>query len=228
MPDIVTNLGKYKTLVFDCDGVILDSNKLKTEAFFQAALRYGEDHARFLVDYHRTRGGVSRFEKFRFFLDEYLGIDDPQGEHLDELLLSYANIVTEGLCACACTPGLHDLREQTADARWMIVSGGKQDELRNIFSLRKIDQLFDAGIFGSPDTKGQIVERELEKGTLRKDALFFGDSEYDYRISRKYGLDFLFVSQWTEMPEWQFFCKTEGIEAIALVGDTLHPEKADV
>ena len=36
------NLKKYKTLVFDCDGVILDSNRIKTEAFYRTTQKYGE------------------------------------------------------------------------------------------------------------------------------------------------------------------------------------------
>lgn len=218
MPDLAIDLARYKTLVFDCDGVILDSNKVKTEAFYQAALPYGEDHASFLVDYHRARGGISRFEKFRYFLDEHLGIDDPSGERLDELLESYAINVKEGLLACACTPGLHELRERTPDASWMVVSGGKQDELREVFSARKIDHLFDGGIFGSPDPKGEIVEREINNGSLRNEAIFFGDSEYDYRVASRYGLDFLFIFHWTEMPGWRNFCKVEKIQSVAFVG----------
>ncbi|NLC22432.1 MAG: HAD family hydrolase, partial [Halomonadaceae bacterium] len=33
-------LKAYLTLVFDCDGVVLDSNRVKTEAFYQATLPY--------------------------------------------------------------------------------------------------------------------------------------------------------------------------------------------
>ena len=29
----MNNLNKYKSLIFDCDGVILNSNKIKTDAF---------------------------------------------------------------------------------------------------------------------------------------------------------------------------------------------------
>lgn len=218
MPDLAIDLSKYKTLVFDCDGVILDSNRVKTEAFYQAALPYGEDHANFLVDYHRARGGISRFEKFRFFLEEHLGIDDAGGERREKLLITYANNVKEGLLACACTPGLHELRDRTPDARWMVVSGGKQDELREVFSSRKIDHLFDGGIFGSPDPKDEILEREINNGSLQREAIFLGDSEYDYRVASKFGLDFLFVFHWTEMPGWRRFCSHEKIESVAFVG----------
>jgi len=39
MPKI--ELKQYKTLIFDCDGVILNSNKIKTQAFYDVAKIYG-------------------------------------------------------------------------------------------------------------------------------------------------------------------------------------------
>lgn len=60
---------EYKTLVFDCDRVILNSNKVKTEAFYQSALAYGEQAAQALVEYHIANGGISRYKKFAYFLD---------------------------------------------------------------------------------------------------------------------------------------------------------------
>ncbi|MGB5134600.1 MAG: HAD hydrolase-like protein [Prochlorococcaceae cyanobacterium] len=212
------NITKYKTLIFDCDGVILDSNKIKSEAFYRAALPFGEEHARFLVGYHQSRGGISRFEKFRFFLFEYLAIDDPSGELLEELLNSYAKNVMEGLLTCACTPGLSELRKRTPDAKWMVVSGGKQDELREVFAKRKLEHFFDAGIFGSPDSKDDIVKREIDRGTLLREAVFFGDSKYDYYVASRFNLEFIFISHWTEMPGWEAFCRTEGIVSSDFVG----------
>jgi beta-phosphoglucomutase-like phosphatase (HAD superfamily) len=43
---------RYKTLVFDCDGVILNSNRIKTEAFGQVAMQFGADAAKELVRFH--------------------------------------------------------------------------------------------------------------------------------------------------------------------------------
>ncbi len=52
------NIAEYKTIVFDCDGVILDSNIVKTEAYYRTAKRLGvtDDQAQALVDYHVRLG----------------------------------------------------------------------------------------------------------------------------------------------------------------------------
>ena len=62
------DISRYKTLVFDCDGVVLNSNSVKTSAFYKAALAYGEVAATALVEYHVANGGVSRYKSSRIFL----------------------------------------------------------------------------------------------------------------------------------------------------------------
>ena len=58
---------KYSHLFFDCDGVILNSNKIKTDAFYKLALNFGELQAQKLVNHHLENGGISRYEKIKFF-----------------------------------------------------------------------------------------------------------------------------------------------------------------
>lgn len=201
-------LDNYQTLVFDCDGVILNSNKVKTDAFFKAALPYGEAAARQLVEYHIERGGISRYKKFEWFLSNIVA--DNQGPKIDQLLKAYANEVYEGLLTCDIAPGLDRLREKTEGANWLIVSGGDQNELRKIFHNRKINHFFDK-IFGSPDSKETILSREKESGNLNYPALFIGDSRYDHIAASKAQLDFIFLSGWSEFKEWKHYCETNKI-----------------
>ena len=205
---------EYSTLIFDCDGVVLDSNGIKTEAFRQAALPYGHDKAQALVAYHVENGGVSRYYKFQHFLTSMLP-REARGPDLDELLVRFARAVYDGLLTCKSAPGLADLREVTQEARWLIASGGDQRELRHAFDERGIADMFDGGIFGSPDTKEEILSRELAAGNIRMPALFLGDSKYDYRVATQAGMDFMFVSNWTEVADWRQFTQDEGIKTVA-------------
>lgn len=202
---MISMLKTYKTFVFDCDGVVLDSNKVKTQAFYQAALPYGEAAAQALVEYHVTHGGVSRYKKFAHFLNDLVPEYAPaiNGPDLDSLLAAYAAAVQEGLLQCQIAPGLAELRAATPNARWLIVSGGDQAELRRVFSSRGIADFFDGGIFGSPDSKDVILARELERNNISQPGLFLGDSKYDFQAANAAGLDFLFVSIWTDVRDWR-------------------------
>lgn len=208
----MTSASIYDSLVFDCDGVILDSNRVKTEAFRQATLPYGAEAAQAMVDFHVARGGISRYEKFRHFLDEIAG--GGSEADLQALLDRYAGAVQEGLRACAITPGLEELRAATPAANWLIVSGGDQAELRQIFAERGLDRLFDGGIFGSPDDKIDILTREKANGTIRDKALFLGDSRYDHVAASTCGLAFVFVSGWSEFKGWQDYIAENDLPVI--------------
>lgn len=199
------NLSHYKTLVFDCDGVVLNSNRVKTEAFYNAALAYGETAAQAMVTYHVANGGISRYEKFAYFLERLVPVGK-KGPNLDELLAHYAALVRQGLARCEIAEGLYPLRELTAHANWLIVSGGDQAELRNIFTTRDLSGLFDGGIFGSPDSKDTILAREIALENIQTPALFLGDSKYDYQAANAAGLDFIFISDWSEVNDWGHWC----------------------
>ena len=215
------NLLQYSTLIFDCDGVVLDSNRIKTEAFRIAAQPYGAAAADALVAHHVANGGISRYKKFTTFIDVILPIYVPNavvgqdGPDVEQLLATYAKAVHSGLMTCAVADGLETFRAATPQTRWLIVSGGDEKELRQIFSERGIAQLFDGGIFGSPDTKDLILAREIEIGTIKKPALFLGDSLYDYTAATAASLDFAFIHGWTEMPGWKNFVSKENILSVA-------------
>lgn len=194
------DLPRARTMVFDCDGVVLDSNRLKTEAFRMAAQPYGNAAAQALVDYHVANGGVSRYVKFAHFLDHIVPeqAGAAAGPGMDGLLATYAEAVRAGLMTCPVADGLAELRAATPQARWMVVSGGDQAELRAVFAARGIAGYFDGGIFGSPDTKDAILARESKVGTVRHPAVLLGDSRLDHDAATRAGLDFLFVADWSE------------------------------
>src|SRR5690606_26033779 len=136
------NLNQYKTIVFDCDGVILDSNQLKTQAYFDTAMAFGADkqQAKAIMDYHVKLGGISRYPKFEYFLAEILKQPVRQ-EDIAYLLDTFASEIHQGLLHCKIADGLFDLRDRYPAMRWMILSGGDQQELRELFQERRLDAL---------------------------------------------------------------------------------------
>lgn len=194
------DLSQAETLIFDCDGVVLDSNRLKTEAFRIAAEPYGDAAAAALVAHHVANGGVSRYVKFAHFLDHIVPECASKGEGpgLQALLSVYAKAVGAGLMTCPVADGLAELRAATPKARWMIVSGGDQAELSAVFAARDIAEYFDGGIFGSPEAKDAILAREIKAGAIRGPAVFLGDSHLDYEAATQAELDFVFVAGWSE------------------------------
>jgi phosphoglycolate phosphatase-like HAD superfamily hydrolase len=166
-----------------------------------------------LLDYNVQNGGISRYAKFEYFITEILNQDfDEALNH--KLLQRFAQAVKEGLMNCEVAEGLDELREKTVHANWLIVSGGDQEELREVFVARGLDHYFDGGIFGSPDNKDTILERELNNGNITKSALFLGDSKYDYQAAKQVDLDFVFLTDWTEVNSWNLWCIAQKIKVV--------------
>lgn len=196
------NISLYKSIIFDCDGVILDSNSIKTKAFYNVALSFGHDSATKLVEYHKVNGGVSRYKKFEYFIKKILEIEFDKSL-LETLLTSYSLEVRNELLLCGMAEDFFTSTSSSFGAKWFVVSGGDQTELREVFACRKLLQFFNGGVHGSPRTKEDILSELLKLNELTFPVLFIGDSKYDYKVSQDFGFDFVFMSNWTEVTNWE-------------------------
>jgi len=180
-----------------------------------------------LVANHVANGGVSRYEKFASFLEHILPEQAPgslpgrDGPDLEDMLTAYAQAARSGLMTCPVAEGLEELRAATPQARWMIASGGDQAELRDVFYRRGLNHMFDGGIFGSPDPKARILEREIERGAIKSPVIFLGDSRLDHQAASEHGIEFLFVSDWTEFEGWKAYLKHHGLNGIHAINELL-------
>lgn len=212
------NLSQYKTIVFDCDGVVLNSNKTKVNAYFEVAKRNGgtDEQAQALADHHVQKGSFPRNGKIEYYLREILN-QPATPELMRQYMDTFEDVLDKALMACEVAPGLQDLKAKTLQAKWMLLSGGDQAELRKIFARRDLANLFEVGIFGGPDIKEDVLAREIASGNLQLPALFVGDSKYDYLAAKGAGLDFVFLSEWTEVADWQKFCADNNITVLKTI-----------
>ncbi len=217
----MSDLTKYNTIIFDCDGVILNSNFKKIEAYRNAALEYGASsvQAEELVNHHIELTGISRYIKFEYFLKEIMS--EKITDEAMKKLVNYLNEqVLELLKDCEVTSGLRELKNKTKDISWMVASGGDQEELRYLFKKNKIDFFFSEGIYGSPSSKHEIIEKKIKNKNFYP-ALFLGDSLYDIQTAKKYNLDFIFVYGWTDLKGWKKVCEDYNLDYIEKVKDII-------
>ena len=210
----------YSHLFFDCDGVILNSNKVKTNAFYKIATKYGKESAKKLVNYHINNGGISRYKKIKFFQNNIIKNNDLT--LYENLVNDYAKILKKDLLETEIAKDIFKIKDIFPDSKIAVISGSDQKELLWLFKKLKIDHIFDAGIYGSPKSKEEIFNQIFKNSRDILSAIYLGDSKYDYDVSKMYGIDFAFLTEWTEVPEWFAFTKKNDIKSYLNISEFLN------
>lgn len=201
-------LSQYDVIIFDCDGVIIDINKLKCEAFGKAVEGYPPDVVERFIEHCRKTFGVSRYVKFKeFFID--FAREPFQEEKFNRLVNNYADICKKIYLNANITPGTETLLSvlYNQDKKIYVASGSDEEELKYVFSNRNLSKYFN-GIYGSPKTKLECATNIL-KGHPNKKAVFIGDAISDMKTAKELGIDFIYMSKYTVQSEEQdYLCKS--------------------
>lgn len=203
--------------IFDCDGVVLDSNAVKSDAFRIVAERYASaEQAQRFVEYHQENGGISRFAKFQFFFRNIVGVGDSEEEGLvGAAALAFGNEVYDRLLNVAFIPGVERLLQKlfVRHVPCFVNSGGFQDELRRVFAERGLARYF-WDILGAPATKVENVTKLLQLVPANASGIFFGDSLSDYKAAVHFGIPFAFLSCVSEWEGGSDFCRERAIPVL--------------
>ena len=194
---------QYDYAVFDCDGVILNSNLLKTQAYVDTLEDEPEICVEELVDYHKANGGVSRYHKFRHYYEQINPSENAEAK-IKQAISRFAEIVRKSMVECDYIPGAIDFIKKAIKNGLVlfVVSGSDEEELIEVFKERGIRDLF-AQILGSPATKKKNTGKVVDMIGVDKNGVFFGDSKSDMDAAEEFGLDFILLqgaSEWVEGP----------------------------
>lgn len=190
--DIKELLKTKKLLIFDFDGVIADSVSIKTEAFGELYSKYGESKVNAVKLYHEKHGGVSRFEKIKYFntiLLKNIKIEDSEEQFADR----FSDIVFRRVVTCNEIDGSGEFIKRYSLLKKILTinSATPTDELKNIIKARGLESHFSY-VLGSPESKTRNLIKILEKtGFDAKESIFFGDAFSDIEAAERIGVDFI-------------------------------------
>lgn len=170
-------------IFFDFDGVILDSVDCKTQAFVSMYSKYGEEISKKVRDYHLLNGGISRFEKFRYWHKNYLNINLEESQ-VQQMANEFSSLVLTNVLKSNEIPGAYNfIKKNYKDFNFWIITGTPTDEI--IVILRELDLLkYFKDVYGSPNKKTFWTEHIIKSNQLiRDEVLFIGDAMTDYDAS---------------------------------------------
>jgi phosphoglycolate phosphatase-like HAD superfamily hydrolase len=189
-------------IVFDCDGVLIDSMPLKTATFGRLFEHLGPEAARYVMDYHMAYGGVSRYVKFEHFHQKFHGrpVTPEESAALDR---RFGELAMQELLRTPPLPGVREFLEAHS-AAWplFVASGAPQYELDAVLGALDLARHFKA-IHGAPPAKAEVLRRIVEgHGLDPARVLMIGDAGTDLDAARTVGTRFLGVGPFPEPVAW--------------------------
>ena len=180
-----------KAIIFDFDGVIAESVSVKTEAFAEIYRPYGKEVVNKVVTHHLANGGVSRFEKFRIYHGDYLGVQLDKGQ-LVELAERFSDLVLNKVILAPYVPGAFEfIRDNFRKYGFFISSGTPQPEMKEIVRRRGIEDYFFE-VHGAPESKSKHVRKILKKHNYTNyEAVFIGDAMTDCEAANENRIHFI-------------------------------------
>lgn len=182
---------RFAAVVFDFDGVLVESLDIKGQAFAELYQPHGETIVRQVKAFHQTHGGVSRFDKIRHF--EHVLLERPTDEEeILEKAEAFARLVEDAVVACPEVTGATELLQLVSSQMpCFIASASPESELRRIVDRRGWSRYF-SGVFGTPAAKKEIlgdILRAIDKPA--NECLMVGDAAADFEAANLAGLRFV-------------------------------------
>jgi phosphoglycolate phosphatase-like HAD superfamily hydrolase len=190
-----------EAVIFDFDGVILESADIKTQAFQDLFAEYPE-HRQAILNHHLENVGISRYRKFEWIYSELLRtpLDQNQSEHLGR---AFSDLALARILACPYVPGaLESLESLRVRTRLFVASGTPQEELDLIVDRRGLRRFFTE-VSGTPRTKVEILQALMsDYGFSPNNVVFIGDGLSDYRAALETGVRFIARESPSGAVEW--------------------------
>jgi len=188
------NTEQIKAIIFDFDGVILDSVNVKTEAFRELFSDYSLEIRNKIVEHHEKNGGMSRFEKIRFYYDSIIKKTISEEEYQNRVN-KFGEIVFNKVLNSEFMDGcIEFLKKHKTHFQYFIVSATPENELNKIISHKGIGHYFTK-TYGSPVSKQENIINLLSTYKLEHtEAIYIGDSLNDFEACIKTKLLFVGVT----------------------------------
>lgn len=180
-----------KNILWDFDGVILDSMPIRDYGFRKIFESYSEELVEEFIKYHRTNGGLSRFHKIKYFYNHLLDkeiIEEQIQEYADKFTIIMKEQLTNKKYLIKDSVDFIKLNHKNYN--FHIVSGSEHHELNYLCEKLNLVEYF-LSINGSPTPKNDLVKNLLEKEQYKnEETILIGDSVNDYEAANINGIKF--------------------------------------
>jgi phosphoglycolate phosphatase len=201
---------KIKAIVFDFDGVLVDSVGLKNQAFEEIYQEHFGELTPDVQEYINKNGGLERAKRFTHFYQTTEG-RDPSETELELLSKLFTLKIKQVMIDRAVMPGVAKTLDslKAKGIPMYIASGTPHEELGEICQQIGLKEYF-VDIYGAPNSKAWVIKKAFETyGVPFQQILMVGDSMIDWHAAHMTQCAFLGVrSPYTIFPEGTEICQT--------------------
>lgn len=178
-----------RCIVFDFDGTLVDSNRIKHQGFFEIAKEFA-DGERLMQSILAREDAGDRYSIFERFA-ELLAI------RADAAMLAerYTEFCQQKIAKAPEIPGAADALDHLKEAGMLLYvnSATPIGPLLKLIRLRQMEPWFN-GVYGAPEGKAENLKTILaENGVSGHEVLMVGDSEIDRMAAESAGCHFVGV-----------------------------------
>lgn len=180
-----------KNIIFDFDGVILDSVPTKTEGYRQLFKNFHTDLIEKMVEYHELNGGISRYKKIQYFFNNLLNEEISQ-KQIQEYAIKYSELTKQELTKqkYLIEDTITYIKLNFSKYNMHIASGADHQDLIYICDKLDLNKYF-ISIDGSPKVKTDIVKEIIVNNKYKKEeTILIGDSINDFEAASNNNITF--------------------------------------
>lgn len=181
---------KIELIILDFDGVVIESNNIKTQAFEKVFSRFPQ-YKEAMMQFHYENISISRVEKFNY-LATLMG-RSADSKLKNDLANKFAQHVLEDILTVPLVEGAEKfLKIYKGQIPLYLASVTPAHELNNILEKRDLLHWFD-GVYGCPPwTKANAILDILSRNSINpSNGLLIGDSAGDQQAAIETGIQFI-------------------------------------
>jgi len=187
--EIKNNILNFKLIFWDFDGVIKESNHIKSKIFseiFDFQDKYLEEK---IIRHHYENSGVSRYLK----IPKYLSWSNKNlsENNIRKYSKKFSDEVVDQVIKSPWVPGVKEfLSEMPERNKNIIVTATPTNEIHKILKELEITNFF-LKIYGHPVEKSDAIEQSLRLLDIKpNEACFIGDASQDLLSARRNNISF--------------------------------------
>jgi phosphoglycolate phosphatase-like HAD superfamily hydrolase len=190
-----------KSIIFDLNGVLIDSNSFNANLFREIFGRYSKEAGEKAAYHYLHNGGIPRKARMELYLREFAGVE-PTSEEVNKVLNEFSELLEKRLTEIPLNHNVKELLEERhRECLFFVSSGALVKDAEKILRAKGILKYFEK-VYGSPQKKDKHILDILSSYNLEKgEVIFVGDSIHDKDAADITGVNF--IGKITEENSWE-------------------------